>query len=130
MNRRGFLRIMAAAGATLAVPPFVLAAPGIIVPDKPLALGSVRELAQYRIESDSYVVRIDAFNKRTREQRHVNFEVACANRLTMRKHYLVGRKEADEHLRAHLLHHGWDARDMIALPIPDGIILPPWIDTA
>ncbi len=124
MNRRGFLQLLSAVGASIAlpVPQFVLAEPLVVVPEMPIRLGTIRAVTAYDIERDLILVRLDAFNGR--DQFGVDFRVNAAN---SRASYLENRKIAEQILFEHLKHHKWTASDMIALPTPRGYVEPSWM---
>jgi len=126
LTRRGFLRLMSAVAVTaeLPVPNFVLAEPLVVVPEMPIALGAIRALAQYDIHHmDRHWVRLDAFNGK--DQWAVDFPVAGHG--DIRQNYLEARKVAEEVLRNNLIHEGWKASDLIALPVPQGYKEPAWM---
>lgn len=122
IDRRGFLRLMGMAGAVAAVPKFVLAEPGIIVPKMPLELGKLRELAVYQIEFDNFVVRLDAFNGK--EQFHVETCIKGRSAEELRSRYLRAREVAQMVLTDRLKFEKWNVRDMVSLPIPRGYSAP------
>ena len=122
MNRRGFLKLLSAVGASIAlpVPKFVLAAPQEIIPAMPVQLGLIRALAAYDLSHDSWILRLDAFNGR--DQFGVDVRV-----LGNPKDYLEQRAIAEEVLMNSLRHEKWMASDMILLPIPKGYVEPEWM---
>ena len=125
LTRRGFLRLMAACAATVAmpVPQFVLAEPMVVIPSMPVALGGIRVLSQFDIRNDRFIVRLDACNGK--DQFGVDFWVAGSG--DIRKDYLEHRAVAEQVLRESMLHEGWLASDMIALPLPLGYKEPDWM---
>ena len=133
VTRRGFLRAMSAIAASVAipVPQFVLAESGIIVPHMPIELGTIRTLAQYTIHRDEYVVRLDALNRRTQDQFHVDFAVRCnARKEQWRDKYIEARNVAESVLADMMRHHGWRADELISLPVPHGYAEPDWMRAA
>ncbi len=126
ISRRGFLKILGVAGVVAAVPQFVLASPDEAIDAMPLELGRLRAMAQYRIAYDDFVVRLDAFNQRTKYQFHVEFS-SGPDPVNNRDRYLKNREQATEVLENMIRQHQWNVRDMVALPIPDGIRNPAWL---
>ena len=125
MNRRGILQLLSAmaASAAVPVPDFVLAESGVLIPDKPIILGSIRALTGNSIYTDEVIVRLEAYNGR--EQFGVDFVVP--NGTDMRQRYLEARVFAEQVLRDTLIQEKWMATDMIALPIPAGYVEPEWM---
>jgi hypothetical protein len=119
MNRRSFLKLVSSvAVSAVAVPPFVLVEPQIIIPSNKTVLGAIREIASYDINQDRVMVRLDAFNGV--EQFCVDFVVTGENLAESRAHYVIARALAERALREALINRGWRATDMIALPTPPG----------
>ena len=114
------------ATAAMPVPNFVLAEPGVVVPSMPVELGTVRTLAEYDINLDRFVVRIDVFNGRN--QWGVDFWVANAkDASSIRRGYLENRSIAEGVLQDSLIHENVLASDLIALPLPPGYKEPAWM---
>ena len=125
MNRRGFLKLLSAFSATVAlpVPEFVLADPLVILPEMPITLGNIRRIGAYDIRQDRYIIRLDACNGK--DQYGVDFAISSFG--DMKHNYIETLKVAETVLRDAIISAGWLASDLIALPTPHGWSEPDWM---
>ncbi len=129
IKRRGFLRMLSAVAVSAAMPcpVFAFAESGLVVPNKPIELGSIRELVAYEINRDDYVIRLDALNGRTNEQIFVQANLSDLTGLRYQTKYEYAHPKLQKILREEIIKRGWRADDLVALPTPRGYQFPEFL---